>query len=192
MGYFVSSNAQRYFQHFQTADFLAKRRVETRATLFNVSEVKARYVRDRLNMVVTGEVGVGSAIEIVVVSGNGGHMIEFKSLREGGAKIGVGGAAIAHVPTGVHIEMHKVRETPNVLRTRSLAAFECSELIQVDGICALGFQISVEKRCMTDFVESVAGYILRSITIEVRQGYLIVVQRLVRVYFDGWIIANTA
>jgi hypothetical protein len=88
--------------------------------------------------------------------------------------------------------MHKVRQTPDILGTHSLAGFECSELLQVEGICTLGFQISVEKRCMTDFVESLAGYILWSITIEVRQGYLIVVQRLVRVYFDGWFIADTA
>ena len=44
---------------------------------------------------------------------------------------------------------------------------------------------------MAGFVQGVAGDILRAIAIEVRQGNLVVVQRLVRVYLDGWIIADT-
>ena len=44
---------------------------------------------------------------------------------------------------------------------------------------------------MADFVQRVAGDILRAIGIEIRQGDLIVVQRLVRVYLNGWIVADT-
>jgi hypothetical protein len=45
---------------------------------------------------------------------------------------------------------------------------------------------------MAHFVQSVAGYILRGIAVEVRQGYLIVVQLLVGVYLNGWVIADAA
>ncbi len=66
----VSANAECDLQHFETADFLAKCRIETRAALFDVSEVESRYVRDRLDVVVTGKVGVaqGAALEIGVVA----------------------------------------------------------------------------------------------------------------------------
>jgi hypothetical protein len=43
----VSTNAEGDLQHFQTADFLAQRRIVARSALFDVSKVKGRYVRDR-------------------------------------------------------------------------------------------------------------------------------------------------
>src|SRR5271156_476111 len=106
----VSPNTQGDFQHFQTADFLAKRRIKTRATLFDISEVKGRNIRDRLDMIVTRKVGVGSTIEIGVVSGNGGDIIECERLGESGAQIWIGCTAVANEPAGVDVEMHEVRE----------------------------------------------------------------------------------
>lgn len=102
----VSPNSQSDFQHFRTADFVAKRGVETRPTLFDGSEVKGRYGRDRLDMVVAGKVGVGSAVEIAVVSGNGGNIIESDGLRKGGAEVWIGFAAVANEPAGVDVELH--------------------------------------------------------------------------------------
>src|ERR1700723_4681449 len=96
----ISPNAECDLQHFQTADFLAERGVETRSALFDVSEVESRYVRDRLDVVVTGKVGVGSALEILVVSGDGGNIIELESLRESGAKVWIGRTEVAHEPAG--------------------------------------------------------------------------------------------
>jgi hypothetical protein len=58
-------------KHFRIRHFLTHGCVKTRTALLDVSEVKARNIRDRLNMIVAGKVGVGSAVEIVVVSGNG-------------------------------------------------------------------------------------------------------------------------
>ena len=42
---------------------------------------------------------------------------------------------------------------------------------------------------MADFVDCIAGYVLRAIAIEVRESSLISVRLLIRVYFNGWIIA---
>src|SRR5208282_2092760 len=78
----VSTDAQCDLKHFWIRHFLTHGRVETRAALLDVSEVKARNIRDRLNMVVTGKVGVGSAVEIVVVSGNSRNILESQCLGE--------------------------------------------------------------------------------------------------------------
>lgn len=46
----VSANAAGDLQYFPIADLLAKLRIEARATLFDVSEVKRRHVGDRLDI----------------------------------------------------------------------------------------------------------------------------------------------
>ena len=56
----VSTDAKSDLKHFRVRHFLTHGRVKTRAALLNVSKVKARYIRDRLNMLVTGKIGVGS------------------------------------------------------------------------------------------------------------------------------------
>jgi hypothetical protein len=45
---------------------------------------------------------------------------------------------------------------------------------------------------VADFIDCVAGYVLRAIAVEIRKGSLIAVQLLVRVYLNRWIIADTA
>src|SRR5580692_6196422 len=97
----VSPNRHRDFQHFQTADFLAKRLIEARSTLFDISKVKTRHIRDRLNMDVPAKavriaIGEGSALKIGIGSGNGGNPIESERLREGGAEVWIGCAAVAN------------------------------------------------------------------------------------------------
>jgi hypothetical protein len=66
------------------------------------------------------------------------------------------------------------------------------ELGKVDRLGSSGLEIGIEKGSVAHFIPRVTGDILRAIGIEVRQGYLIVVQRLVRVYLYGWILADTA
>jgi len=78
--------------------------------LLDLSEVKTRNIGDRLNMIVTGKVGVGSAIEIVVVSGNGINILESERLRKGGAEVRIGRSALTNVPAGVDVELEEVRE----------------------------------------------------------------------------------
>src|ERR1700689_5306344 len=48
----VSANAQGDFEPFRIRRFLTHGRVKARAGLFDVSEVKARNIRDRLNVIV--------------------------------------------------------------------------------------------------------------------------------------------
>ena len=109
----VSTDTQCDFQRFQAGDFLTKGRIETRAALFDHSEMKGRHVGDRLNMIVAGRVGVGSAVEIVVVARDGCHVVEFNCLRKGGAEVRIGGAAIPHIPASVYVQVHQIRETLN-------------------------------------------------------------------------------
>src|SRR3984957_18061589 len=188
---FVSTDAERDLQHFQTADFLAQRRVETRSTLFDVSEVEGRYVRDCLDMVITREVWIRSAVEIIVVPGNGSNFIESQGLRERSSEVRVCRASIADEPTGVYVQLHQIGETSNILCAGRLAALESLELVEVDRVRAFGLQISVEKSGMTDFIDGVAGDVLRAIAVQVRQSDLIIVQLLVGGYFNGWIITDT-
>jgi hypothetical protein len=78
--------------------------------------------------------------------------------------------------------VHEVSETPEILRSCRLASLECKELVEVDRICALGLQVSIEELGVADFVDGVAGNVLRTVGIEVRERSLIGVHRLVRVY----------
>src|SRR5580700_873635 len=69
--------------------------------------------------------------------------------------------------------------------------FKVSKLGEVDRLGSSGLEIGVEEGRVTNFIQRVAGDILWAIRIEVRQGYLIVIQRLTRVGLNGWIIADT-
>ena len=65
-------------------------------------------------------------------------------------------------------------------------------LIDVCGVPLLQRQIEqLSAQGVGDFVIRVAGYVLRAVGIEIRQGHLIVVQGLARVYLNGWIRADT-
>lgn len=48
-------------------------------------------------------------------------------------------------------------------------------MVKVNRIGALGYQVGVEKSCMTYFVERVAGDVLRAVAIKVLQSWLIVI-----------------
>jgi hypothetical protein len=63
--------------------------------LFDISEVKGRYIRDRLDMLIAFEIGVGFAFEIGIGSGNGGNTFESDRLRKSGAQVRVLQAAVA-------------------------------------------------------------------------------------------------
>ena len=56
----VSTDAKGDLKHFRIRHFLTHGCVKTRSALLDVSKVKGRYIRDRLNMVVTEKIGVGS------------------------------------------------------------------------------------------------------------------------------------
>ena len=133
----ISPNTQRDFQHFQTADLLAKRCIETRAALFDISEVERCSVGDDLNVTGVPEIGIGP--------GDGGAVGDGNGLRKCGGKVRVCPAAIADEPAGVDVEVHEVGEA-QTLRPRyrrCLAARQGSKLIEIDRIRSLGFQVRV-------------------------------------------------
>src|ERR1700679_2099556 len=107
----VSTDAKSDLQHLWIRHFLTHRCVKTGATLLNHSEVKGRHIRDRLSMEVGKKVVAdGCAVEIGIVSGNGGDPTESDRLRKGGAEVRIGCAAVANEPTGVDVEIHEIGE----------------------------------------------------------------------------------
>src|ERR1700728_2784561 len=128
----ISSNTQGDFQHFQTTDLLAKCRIETRAPLFDISEVERCSVSNDLNVTGVPEIGIGP--------GDGGAVSNGNGLRKCGAKVRVCPASIADEPAGVDVEVHEVSEA-QTLRPRyrrCLAARQGSKLIEIDRVRSFG------------------------------------------------------
>jgi hypothetical protein len=73
------------FQHLQTADLLAKRSIQTRSTLFDVSEVKGGYIRDRLYSLLQEAVVAATASEASRPPGPVGSPFLSCCLREAAA-----------------------------------------------------------------------------------------------------------
>ena len=120
----VSPNTLRDFQHFQAAGFPAKRRIETRPTLFDVSEVKRSDVSNHLDMIWIVEVGIGD--------GDGGAVGYGNGLWKRRSKVRVCRAAVVDVPAGVDVEVHEVGEAADASRSRRRAPWEITELVEID------------------------------------------------------------
>jgi hypothetical protein len=163
----VSTDAQGDLKYFRVRHFLAHGCIKTRAALLNVSKVKGRDIRDRLNMIVAGKVGIGYAIEIVVVARYSIDILECERLREGSTLVRIGGCAVANVPTGVDGELHEVRETQLARGSRSRAARQCFELSKVDRVGSSGLEIRIQEGSVTLLIQRVTRNILRAIWIEV-------------------------
>src|ERR1700722_19743753 len=108
MSNFVSADAEGDLEHLGIRNFLTQCCIETRAALLDVPKVEGGDVRDRLNVLVTGKVGIWSAVEIVVVSRNSRDVLEGERLRKARAEVWIGSAAVANVPASVYVEMHDV------------------------------------------------------------------------------------
>ena len=83
-----SADTKEDSKNFETCYFLSQRRVETRATLFNITKVKSGRESDRLNMI-TRVIWVA---QLVVISRNCGMQPNAQtgdSIREGRAKSGL-------------------------------------------------------------------------------------------------------
>src|SRR5580658_357629 len=106
----VSANAESDLKHFRIGHLLTHGCVKARSALLNLSEVKGRHIRDRLNVIVALKIVVVFAFVIGIGSGNGGYSVERQRLRKGGTEVRIGGAAVANVPTGVDVKLHEVGE----------------------------------------------------------------------------------
>ena len=106
----ISTDAKGDLKHLRIRHFLTHGCVKTGAALLNVSKVKGRYIGDCLNVVVAEKVGVGCAVEVGIVSRNGGDSAESDRLGKAGAEVWIGCAAVANVPAGVDVQMHEVRK----------------------------------------------------------------------------------
>src|SRR5271155_2422173 len=102
------------FQYFLTAGFSAERLVQARATLFDISEVERGGIGDDLDVVGVAEISIGDRDGRAIGYGDG--------LGEGGAEVRVRRAAVTDEPAGIHIQVHEVGETTDILRTGRPAA----------------------------------------------------------------------
>ena len=98
---------------------------------------------------------------------------DVNGLRERSSEVRIRGAAIPDIETGIDVEMHEIGQTADVLSAGCAAALEVAEGIEVDRIGTFGFEIGIEKGGVTDFIERVAGDVLRPVPVEVLQGQLI-------------------
>jgi hypothetical protein len=85
------------------------------------------------------------------------------------AEIRVARAAIAGVPAGVDVELAQVRQPPDLLGTRRLAAGQRAKRVEVDGLRPLRLQVRVEEPRVAELVVGVVGDVLRHVPVEVRQ-----------------------
>src|ERR1700722_954326 len=129
--------------------------------------MEGRRVGNRLDMVCVLEVGIGP--------GDGRSISDGDCLRKSCAKIRIGSTAIPDIPASVYVEVHQVGQTSDLLRARCLASQQDAKLIEVDWVRSLGFQVSVKKIGMADFVDCITGDVLRTVTIEELQSQLVVV-----------------
>jgi hypothetical protein len=67
-----------------------------------------------------------------------------------------------------------------------------AELVEVNRFGSSGIEIGVQKSSVTLFVQGITADVLRAITIQVRQRYLVVVHRLGRIYLNRFVIADTS
>src|SRR6266516_1758037 len=162
------ADAEQNEQHFHMADPLRQRGVDAGAPLLDRRKMEGGCVGDRLNVLSGGKV--------TIVSGNGwmlAHIQTRNRLREGGViDIGVlRAAAVARPETGVHSELHEVGESSLVLLgTCRLTAGQRAKPIQIDWLRALGSQVRVDEREVSELILSIVVDILRHVLIQVFQG----------------------
>src|SRR5208283_2463631 len=161
VGDLVPTNAESDLKYLRIRDFLTQGCVETGATLLDLSKVKGRHVRDGLNVIVSRKVRVGLAFVIGVTSGNGGNSIESDCLWKGGAEVWTGCAAIADEPAGVDVKLREVGEARCTRGPGSRASRQSYKLLEVDRFGPSGLEIGIEESSVADFVQRVAGDILR-------------------------------
>src|SRR6478672_13033538 len=122
-----SADTKEDSKNFETRYFLSQRRVEARATLFNITKVKAGRECDRLD-VITRVIWVA---ELVVISRDRGMQPNVQTgdcVREGRAEIRVRGAAVARPPAGIDRELLKVRKPSSLRDEGHLAGWQVGEL----------------------------------------------------------------
>ncbi len=88
--------------------------------------------------------------------------------------------------------MHQIGEPADILRPGRLTPLQRAELVKVNRVRTFGLKVSVQEVCVADFVNGVAGDVLRAVAIEIGQGDLIIVHWLVRVYFHRRVVADSA
>ena len=164
----IATNTEHNAQDLRLRNELAKGRVKAGATLLDKAEVKGRRVGQCLC------VGCWSEIGISYRDGRKHSIGELRNrLSERSAKVRVCRAAIACIPTGVDRELCQVGEAFDLCGPCGLAARQSMELVEVHGLLAAHDQACVQKLRVTLFVESIAGYVLRSVPIKLLESILV-------------------
>ena len=162
-----SADTEDDLKDFQAAGFLRHRRIEAGAALLDKRKVKSRREGDHLDViariiwVVTTEIGN--------VSGNRG--VETRSqardcVREGCTEIGIGRAAVAGPPTGIHGELREICQPSDFAGAGRRTARQGAKRIQIDTSLAFGVEICIEEINVALFIVGIVGDILRLVAIE--------------------------
>src|SRR5277367_4939772 len=114
MSHFIATDAEDDPQNFKTGRLLAQSGVKAGASLLDRSKVKRCGIRNGLDVIFAFEIGVRPWNRRTIGDSEG--------LGKCRANIRIGGAAIAYVPTRVHVEMHEVCEASDILRAHSGAS----------------------------------------------------------------------
>ena len=161
----AAADAEQDTQHLGMGDPLGERGVEAGTALLDPGEVKAGRVGDRLQVVGSGEVGVGAGNRRMLADGQ-----VWDGLRQGVAEVGVlRVAAVARPEAGVDRELHQVGEPPDLLRAGRLTARQSAELIQIDRVRAVCCQVGVDEGEMGDLIFGVVVDVLVHVLVQHRE-----------------------
>ena len=129
---FGAADTEQDPEHFQSCDSLGEHRVKTGSPLLDRGEMEAGRIGNHLREVCVLKVVIGARDRRMLAHGDAGNR-----LRERVAEIGVPGpATIPRIPGCIDRELHQIREAPDLLCAARLAARECAELIEIDGLGA--------------------------------------------------------
>src|SRR5262249_9783085 len=81
--------------------------------------------------------------------------------------------AITRVPVRVEGQLHQVGEAQDTARSGRLATMKSSEGLEINWLCTLGHQVSIEKRRVCDLVISVVLNVVRKIIVKVFELFLV-------------------
>src|SRR5438045_1657030 len=114
-------------KHSKIGSTQPERRIKARAPLFDGREVERSSIGDRLNLIGTRrQIGRGNCRSVRDVD----------KLRKDKVKVWIMSAAVAEIPARVHVEVHEIRQPPDLLGAGRFATRERPEGVQIHRLCA--------------------------------------------------------